>query len=736
MRFTPVTAVLPLLVMLLTWPATVAHAVVPAAQPAFEKALAFEKAQQWPQAEYQLNQALSLDPYEPTLHIHLGGALAQQGQYNAAVKHYQQAAGLNSKDPMLYYTLGQLHEHLGQWAPAKEAYLTQWRKNPNYSLTLTALGRVHERLGLWTEALSYYQQFLARYPNSASTKAKVAALHLKLKQPPLALKALLELKEQAPDAFEEQVLLAKAYVALKQPQGALAAVQQARQKGNNTAEVADLAAQAYQQLGQRSAAIAELKTATEEDPDTPERLKQLAQWYRADKQPELALQTLLQYLGLRHNAAPAEGDPVSDVAAELQAVLWLNEAQRYTEAQARAEALLAPTTAATLETTVKTEVQLQLAYSYLQSQQTAQALMLYEMLSLQPQLPPEDKQVVNKNLALLYHQRGELAKALPHYQQALTPVVKAEPAEITPSATATTMEVSTTTDPFDVKETEEEAASPEAMAALAKDYRQAKLQLAQQYATTEEKTQDALALFEELLKENPDEPNALFGKAQLLPPAQALPLWEALLKQPQLEPALHQAAQPLYAQALQATQQPAKALAVYQALQSTLQAQQQPTPPTVLFAMAALHQQLKQLPQAQATYEALLAVAPTWPAAQYNLGLVLLQTKAWPAAQAAFETALAQDITFSEAYYGLGVALEQQGQLAAAKTQYEACINGAAMPVELAGLASPASKLTLALAQKRLQKVTAQLSTTTAAKPGTGGKAAPAAKMSSPAKAS
>jgi protein O-GlcNAc transferase len=353
-----------------------AHALLPLALKHYQAALVAEKANRLDQAEFELNQAITVDPNDPLTYIKLGNILEAQGRYERALAAYQTAAAHDAKDPTLYYSIGSLHEQLGQLPEARAAYEAALRKNGNYTFGLFPLGRVLARQGEDLKAISVYESFLTAYPNHVKAKRYLAGLYFGQKQPAKTVALLTVLKSQNPAGFTDYLLLAQAYNELKQPQQALNVLNEAKAKGLSMAALSQVAATAHEALGETEAATQDLEVSLTQDSDDVDTRLRLAQLYRTTGQPDKALAQVNQFLA----AQPAS---INGRYVQANALLDLKRYDEAAQSLQRVAVLLPPDA----PTSDRFLLDKQLAYALQQSGQPAKAVALYETWSNRAQRP-------------------------------------------------------------------------------------------------------------------------------------------------------------------------------------------------------------------------------------------------------------------------------------------------------------------------------------------------------------
>lgn len=86
----------------------------PSAWPHVDLAISLIAVNQLAEAEKNLREAISYDPWLPQAHYQLGRVLEMQGGYQAAVQSLNQAIELNPSYPEPHYLLGRIYHRLGE----------------------------------------------------------------------------------------------------------------------------------------------------------------------------------------------------------------------------------------------------------------------------------------------------------------------------------------------------------------------------------------------------------------------------------------------------------------------------------------------------------------------------------------------------------------------------------------------------------------------------------------------
>lgn len=136
-----------------------------ATEAAFNRAVALQQQNHWPEAAAAWRAFLQLDPQHAGAHANLGAVLARLGEYEAAVKSYEQALRLNPQLTPVLFNLGVAHYRAGQYAEAAEtlkrflsAQPDSWQAQQLRGLALVELGRDEEAVPLLEASLDHNAQ--------------------------------------------------------------------------------------------------------------------------------------------------------------------------------------------------------------------------------------------------------------------------------------------------------------------------------------------------------------------------------------------------------------------------------------------------------------------------------------------------------------------------------------------------------------------------------------------------
>ena len=192
--------------------------------------------------------AVSKAPGQYRAHMHLGGALEQQGRMREALQSYEQAARIAPAVVEVHYNRGN---------------------------ALRALGRIEE-------AINAYRAALALNPDHTETQINLAELYRRLNQVELAAELLLRARDLKPGSADIQRRLGTVYKAQGRIQEAEAAYLRALELDPGLAEACYNLANLYAVQGKEQQAIALYRRALELQPDHANALNNLG-WLLHDR---------------------------------------------------------------------------------------------------------------------------------------------------------------------------------------------------------------------------------------------------------------------------------------------------------------------------------------------------------------------------------------------------------------------------------------------------------------------
>jgi len=129
-----------------------------------------------PTPSLTIKKALALRPHYADAHHNLGLVLAQKGQWDEAIAHYQKAIALRPDYAQTHYSLGVALAQKGQWDDAIAHYQKALDLRPDYAEAHYNLGRALVRKGQWAAAIAHYQQALALQPGALLPRNNLAWL--------------------------------------------------------------------------------------------------------------------------------------------------------------------------------------------------------------------------------------------------------------------------------------------------------------------------------------------------------------------------------------------------------------------------------------------------------------------------------------------------------------------------------------------------------------------------------
>jgi Flp pilus assembly protein TadD len=137
------------------------------------------QAEQWPEAETDLQEALRLGPDQPDVLNSLGYAWIDRGlRLQEALGMVQKAAALRPRSGAIIDSLGWAHYRLGNWAAAVEALERAAELEPGDPVINDHLGDAYWRVGRRVEAQFQWTRALSLEPEpnlKTQVQAKLAS---------------------------------------------------------------------------------------------------------------------------------------------------------------------------------------------------------------------------------------------------------------------------------------------------------------------------------------------------------------------------------------------------------------------------------------------------------------------------------------------------------------------------------------------------------------------------------
>ncbi|MEQ1878368.1 MAG: tetratricopeptide repeat protein [Bdellovibrionia bacterium] len=134
------------------------------------------------------------DEEKAELHLRIGTAYLNQGNYPLALKELLEAYKLNSSNPIVNNNLALAYFVRGKYEDAEKYLLRATSLDSKYTDAYNHLGRVHIEMGKTDEAITELNKVVAdlTYPQPERALANLGLAHFKTKNYPLAEKRLKE----------------------------------------------------------------------------------------------------------------------------------------------------------------------------------------------------------------------------------------------------------------------------------------------------------------------------------------------------------------------------------------------------------------------------------------------------------------------------------------------------------------------------------------------------------------
>jgi tetratricopeptide (TPR) repeat protein len=172
----------------------------------YDNGLAAFQQQDFPQAEYLLQQAVALHPTDNYC-IQLGIVFGVQHKDNDAVAWFQRAIALNPKNYAPYFNIANVLQGQGQLDQALDYYQYVLALYPHSFETYLNVGKILHIQEKYDRAIAYYQQALILQPNSYETLLNLGKSCYRYGQQSQAIQYYRHAIQLQPDAAEAQFAL-------------------------------------------------------------------------------------------------------------------------------------------------------------------------------------------------------------------------------------------------------------------------------------------------------------------------------------------------------------------------------------------------------------------------------------------------------------------------------------------------------------------------------------------------
>ena len=150
---------------------------------AFNRAMALQQQNHWPEAAAAWREFLRLEPQHAGAHSNLGAVLARSGKYEEAVKSYDDALRLNPQLTHVLFNLGVAHYRAGQYAKAAETLSRYLVSTPDAWQARQLLGLALVELGRDEEASPLLEAAVKSSPQDVSLLFGLGLAYLRLNRP-------------------------------------------------------------------------------------------------------------------------------------------------------------------------------------------------------------------------------------------------------------------------------------------------------------------------------------------------------------------------------------------------------------------------------------------------------------------------------------------------------------------------------------------------------------------------
>lgn len=131
----------------------------------------------WRDDETYYRVTLAAVPEAGSLHLNLGAAYWNHGQFDAAAREWEKALSISPESALLMNNLGLVHAGRKQYDQAIAYFQRSMRLRPNYTDAHLNLGRNYELLGKLPEAELQLRAAVALAPLSVQTRNELGSLY-------------------------------------------------------------------------------------------------------------------------------------------------------------------------------------------------------------------------------------------------------------------------------------------------------------------------------------------------------------------------------------------------------------------------------------------------------------------------------------------------------------------------------------------------------------------------------
>ncbi len=248
---------------------------VPGARPKAtweDRALALEKAQDWPGLLAWCRQWTKAEPGNGFAWFSLGVAYGKLGRHRQEIEAYRKSLRLKPDFADAWYNLGLAYGNMGRSGEAVEAYREALRIKPDDADAWNNLGLAYRKSDRFSEAIEAFREALRRKPDYAGAWYNLGLAYGNLDRHREAIEANREALRLKPDHTKAWYNLGVAYGKLGRYQEEVGAYQEALRLKPDDANAWNNLAIAYFRLGNRFAALEAVRALRRYDPQGAEKL--------------------------------------------------------------------------------------------------------------------------------------------------------------------------------------------------------------------------------------------------------------------------------------------------------------------------------------------------------------------------------------------------------------------------------------------------------------------------------
>jgi tetratricopeptide (TPR) repeat protein len=203
------------------------------------------------------------NPNDANSYFSQGVALANRGNYQAALTNYNQAIQLNPNYGLAYFSRGNVYYYLGDKQRAIADYNQAIQLDPKYATAYNNRGNAYSYLGDKQKAIADYNQAIQLDPKYANAYYNRGNAYSYLGDKQKAIADYNQAIQLDPKYAGAYINRGKAYYELGDKQRAIADFNQAIQLDPNLAQAYSNRGVAYYELGDKQKAISDLQKAAE-----------------------------------------------------------------------------------------------------------------------------------------------------------------------------------------------------------------------------------------------------------------------------------------------------------------------------------------------------------------------------------------------------------------------------------------------------------------------------------------